>query len=858
MAVAPALSATSGSTSIAVASSSAIVPRATSAVATSSQQNSISNVDPNLYKFVAVSRNGSQFLVPRNCTSSATATAGSNNSVVSSTTDVSTSDSQSDIDPRASAGVLSFGISIPLRNGRYDITQWLESRVHVLALEEKSKGVELSANSIANQLLGEVEAYFPRAIWSYDVTTICRRVVDIRRKEYGDVNVITNKLFSPQYRYTLDDDPLDFVHGVQVLPIYQQSTVKTREKHHRVIGFGDPGLFWLAREPGINLYVDATFKVCPKKPQFYQLLIFMVYSHALDKYQAIFYVLMSSKAEHLYGIAFDMFINAIAGTGNPCRPCHVSCDFEAAIFNTIARKFTHADIRGCLFHYKKAIREKMEELKFTRSEIKIMMTEGVIDMLRVIPVSEIHSKGIHFVRRLFFDESNGDVEYRKRVHAFFEYFISFWMKIHVLWNIFDYINKGEWPLFLLKNATNNPLESFNNIITVAVGVHPRFDFFLERLKQLVKQHKLEVNQIASLKRKSPTHNERGYVSGIHVDYEKFDRNDESTWPKSLTADDDCLNSFRLSLISPYMMFKIHEADDILREGKEEDAHKKIAEYLHVQNDDYFTNAITTQTFVPPEKRNRGGRGRPKKKQATTSKSTSSKKKSSSQNQRKSTKSTKTSKNNKNTKNNKKTTSKSSNNNSSDIIQRKSSDTIRPKSTSKSTKSNVKKNVRFDDDSSYTSSSSSSSAGSALRKAFYEGVMEAEEELKNVPKNVECNEEDVDEEDEEVADGVSYEDILDFHSENNTTPNEELMNHINNKKNNKNDERSPLRPIDLNSRLGNMNIQSVKKKKPSLPTKKNRKSPSDNLFNYCEEAYVRNSNEKVRKSGRIRKSANKEA
>lgn len=123
---------------------------------------------------------------------------------------------------------------------------------------------------------------------------------------------------------------------------------------------------------------------------------------------------MTSKAEHLYGIAFDMFINAIGGTGNPIRPCHISCDFEAAIYNTCLSRFKNADVRGCLFHFKKAIREKMQELNFTRSEIKIMMTEGVIDMLRVIPVNEIATKGIHFVRRLFIDESNRGIEYRKR------------------------------------------------------------------------------------------------------------------------------------------------------------------------------------------------------------------------------------------------------------------------------------------------------------------------------------------------------------------------------------------------------------------------------------------------------------
>lgn len=174
---------------------------------------------------------------------------------ISSASATSTTASGSIVDPSSSAGVLSYGINIPLRKGRYDITQWCESRIHELALDHRSDGVELSPNSIANKLVAETAAYFPKAVWSYDVQVMKRRVKEIRRKEFGDVNDIVNRLMMAPYRYTLDEEHAqDFVHGCHVSPQYQQSTSKIaiREKMNRVIGFGNPSMFWLAREPGIN------------------------------------------------------------------------------------------------------------------------------------------------------------------------------------------------------------------------------------------------------------------------------------------------------------------------------------------------------------------------------------------------------------------------------------------------------------------------------------------------------------------------------------------------------------------------------------------------------------------------------
>ncbi len=71
------------------------------------------------------------------------------------------------------------------------------------------------------------------------------------------------------------------------------------------------------------------------------------------------------------------------------------CDFEAAEYNALSKQFPNSTQKGCLFHFKKAIHEKIEELKFSDDMCGYLMY--YIDMLVYMPRDEIED-GILFIQ----------------------------------------------------------------------------------------------------------------------------------------------------------------------------------------------------------------------------------------------------------------------------------------------------------------------------------------------------------------------------------------------------------------------------------------------------------------------------
>ena len=87
------------------------------------------------------------------------------------------------------------------------------------------------------------------------------------------------------------------------------------------------------------------------------------------------------------------------------------------------------ELIGCLFHFKKAIREKLEKLGIDKKEIEIAMGWGVFDLITVLPTDELKERGIDFVREkimnLIFDfyQKEGEVvTSEEKWDEFWEYF----------------------------------------------------------------------------------------------------------------------------------------------------------------------------------------------------------------------------------------------------------------------------------------------------------------------------------------------------------------------------------------------------------------------------------------------------
>ena len=79
-------------------------------------------------------------------------------------------------------------------------------------------------------------------------------------------------------------------------------------------------------------------------------------------------------------------------------PKSVTCDFEKGLINAVQHKFHESEINGCLFHWKQALRKKMITLQTYEQHVHLAMEENVMDMLTMIPIEDIESKGTPCVK----------------------------------------------------------------------------------------------------------------------------------------------------------------------------------------------------------------------------------------------------------------------------------------------------------------------------------------------------------------------------------------------------------------------------------------------------------------------------
>ena len=162
--------------------------------------------------------------------------------------------------------------------------------------------------------------------------------------------------------------------------------------------------------------------------------------------------------------SFKMYRNALEWifklSGRRINPKTVTCDFKLALMNAISAIIPFSKIIGCFFHWKQAIRRKLASLKFKNEKeiIAHAMVKYSMDILTVIPVNEIKSKGIPFVKDNLKDDILEENDSEK-MDKFWQYFEKYWMSSEKMidsWNISNF--KGNKNVL---KRTNNGLERYN-------------------------------------------------------------------------------------------------------------------------------------------------------------------------------------------------------------------------------------------------------------------------------------------------------------------------------------------------------------------------------------------------------------
>ncbi|OWY95914.1 LOW QUALITY PROTEIN: hypothetical protein PHMEG_00033952 [Phytophthora megakarya] len=156
---------------------------------------------------------------------------------------------------------------------------------------------------------------------------------------------------------------------------FHYSYVDNGEVQH-ILRWGHPALIRLVSYHQTALGLHGTFHCVPSS--FYQYIIVMVHNRGSKCFVPCMYALATNKSEWTYWSTLHC-IQAATGMNDGCR--------DGGLINARGDRFP--DIIGCLFHFKQAVRRKMQKIHNPTKDIYGMMQRGFHDALTVIPHDHI-------------------------------------------------------------------------------------------------------------------------------------------------------------------------------------------------------------------------------------------------------------------------------------------------------------------------------------------------------------------------------------------------------------------------------------------------------------------------------------
>jgi hypothetical protein len=242
-------------------------------------------------------------------------------------------------------------------------------------------------------------------------------------------------------------------------------------------------------------------------------MIVMVYDHQTSSYVPVVYILLTHKNSDMYFHAFQTLVNISEWKLEPKNYCS---DFEQALMSELDRSFgNYGQHHGCFFHFKQAIRRYMtKKLKMSSEIVTRSMEKGMIDLLIIIPINEIESKGIPYVRSLL--EVNATASEKKQWNDFWQYFNKQWMPIVAAWNI----ESKDGGYKDLVSKTNNGLERYNRKVNEIFPTRPDLEKFCVVLKKEVIDVAQNVNDIRTGRSRKPRR-EECQIPELSSDYVNF-------------------------------------------------------------------------------------------------------------------------------------------------------------------------------------------------------------------------------------------------------------------------------------------------------------------------------------------------
>jgi len=344
-----------------------------------------------------------------------------------------------------------------------DITSAMQAAVDELALGD----LAMSAMLIWHQ----VDAQF----YQSDTVVALRGLT--QHQVLGRVYRSRARHFGGNIHGRIEVPPLSRVRG-QPLNFFQFHLISNNgggPSPQRIIGWAHPHLVALLKYTGTTLFVDGTFRSVPRG--FKQCVIVMVHDRASGFYVPVFFILTTARTSDTYWDVFNLIIQA---TDQQIEPAEVVCDFEAGLIGAVQVQFPNADVLGCLFHFKQAVRRRMRRLTISEPATRVAMERGMLDMLTVIPPDEVATTGIAWVKTQIKARCRtlGIPYSRNNWRSFWAYFRRTWIDRFPpdVWNVHGMSNR-------IVARTNNPLERFNRELNAAFATpHPNMATFVSTIE----------------------------------------------------------------------------------------------------------------------------------------------------------------------------------------------------------------------------------------------------------------------------------------------------------------------------------------------------------------------------------------
>eukprot|EP00577_Skeletonema_sp_RCC1716_P008605 CAMPEP_0113415324 /NCGR_PEP_ID=MMETSP0013_2-20120614/24503_1 /TAXON_ID=2843 ORGANISM="Skeletonema costatum, Strain 1716" /NCGR_SAMPLE_ID=MMETSP0013_2 /ASSEMBLY_ACC=CAM_ASM_000158 /LENGTH=727 /DNA_ID=CAMNT_0000302267 /DNA_START=447 /DNA_END=2630 /DNA_ORIENTATION=+ /assembly_acc=CAM_ASM_000158 len=344
----------------------------------------------------------------------------------------------------------------------------------------------INATKIADDCLLHFNTLYPDGYFGYKRNQLVARAYNTNRQSRGGCEIV-----GLESQHMANGDEGTAVLRGNVAFTEPNRKVKSFNQKQRVVSFSHTKLMKMMKSDKLQTQVDCTFRCCPKP--FYQCLIWVLWDRQVEMFVPCYWVLMTGKTAACYDVAFHMIKTDLNGDFNPYV---VGIDFERNFINMVKKHWPDANLVGCFFHFKQAIRQYLKsELCFPDKVVSLMMRKGMIDLATVLPADDVNSingKGWLFIASLIECTSTGNdeaddwirsVEGKTKLADFYAYVSRFWLSADVFetWNWSTFL---EWdpkhrPVF----RTNCWMESYNGRMNRDNTVHPRLMAFFDVLRE---------------------------------------------------------------------------------------------------------------------------------------------------------------------------------------------------------------------------------------------------------------------------------------------------------------------------------------------------------------------------------------